>query len=84
MSNVLGKKVHTYLMLTRRIFPTFVAGYKTIYTSKRNQIGQLAERMNTGLTKLIEATESVNELSKELAIKEKDLAVANIKAEEVC
>jgi dynein heavy chain len=40
--------------------------------------------MNTGLTKLIEATESVNELSKELAIKEKDLAVANIKAEEVC
>jgi hypothetical protein len=35
------------------------------------------------LKKLIEATESVNQLSKELLVKEKDLAVANVKAEEV-
>ena len=39
--------------------------------------------MNTGLKKLIDATMSVNELSKELMVKEKDLAVANVKAEEV-
>ena len=32
---------------------------------------------------MIEATESVNQLSKELLVKEKDLAVANVKAEEV-
>jgi dynein heavy chain len=43
----------------------------------------LAERMNTGLKKLIDATQSVNELSKELVVKEKELAVANAKAEEV-
>mgnify|MGYP001801656343 CR=1 FL=1 len=36
-----------------------------------------------GLDKLIEASEQVTELSKELAIKEKDLAIASAKAEEV-
>ena len=35
------------------------------------------------MKKLIEATESVNQLSKELLVKEKDLAIANVKAEEV-
>lgn len=69
--------------VTPKSYLSFLAGYKSIYSDKRASIGQLAERMNTGLTKLIEATESVNELSKELAIKEKDLAVANVKAEEV-
>jgi dynein heavy chain, axonemal len=36
-----------------------------------------------GLQKLIDATQAVNELSKELVLKEKELAVANAKAEEV-
>jgi dynein heavy chain len=35
------------------------------------------------LKKLVEATESVNELSKELAVKEKELAVASKKADAV-
>ena len=37
----------------------------------------------SGLKKLVEATESVNELSKELAVKEKELAVASKKADKV-
>jgi len=43
----------------------------------------MAERMNTGLMKLIEATESVNELSRELAVKEKELYIASMKADKV-
>jgi len=38
---------------------------------------------DTGLKKLIEATESVNELSKQLAVKEKELEMASRKADQV-
>ncbi|XP_034335195.2 dynein axonemal heavy chain 5 isoform X1 [Magallana gigas] len=69
--------------VTPKSYLSFIAGYKTIYSEKKGEIGILAERMNTGLKKLVEATESVNELSKELAVKEKELAVASKKADQV-
>lgn len=50
---------------------------------KLDEIGILAQRMKTGLQKLVEAEKSVNELSKELAVKEKDLEVASKEADEV-
>jgi len=46
-------------------------------------IGLLATRMNTGLAKLVEASESVAKLSEELVVKEKELAVASKKADVV-
>lgn len=63
---------------------SFLDGYLTLYKAKHEEIGELADRMNTGLTKLIEASASVDVLSKELVVKEKDLAVANVKADKVC
>ncbi|KAI8792083.1 dynein heavy chain 5, axonemal [Biomphalaria glabrata] len=69
--------------VTPKSYLSFIAGYKVIYKEKKEEIGLLAHRMNTGLEKLIEATESVNELSKELAVKEKELAVASKKADQV-
>ena len=69
--------------MTPKSYLSFINGYKTIYSMKKEEIGNLAKRMNTGLTKLMEASESVAELSRELAVKEKELAVASEKAEKV-
>ncbi|XP_077982678.1 dynein axonemal heavy chain 5-like [Glandiceps talaboti] len=69
--------------VTPKSYLSFINGYKQIYTDKHNEIGELAQRMNTGLDKLVEASESVAELSKELVVKEKELEIASKKAEEV-
>ena len=69
--------------ITPKSYLSFITGYKTVYTDNKLKIGQLAERMNTGLDKLVEASESVSKLSVELVEKEKELVVANAKAEKV-
>ncbi|CAF3386329.1 unnamed protein product [Rotaria sp. Silwood1] len=67
--------------VTPKSYLSFLAGYKSIYSEKRKDIGKLAERMNTGLKKLISAAEEVRELAKELEGKEKELVVANQNAD---
>ncbi|XP_072364820.1 dynein axonemal heavy chain 5 [Scyliorhinus torazame] len=69
--------------VTPKSYLSFIGGYKTIYGEKFTYVEMLSNRMETGLAKLMEAEVSVNELSKELVIKEKDLAVASKKANEV-
>lgn len=69
--------------MTPKSYLSFIDGYKTIYKEKHAQISELAQRMNTGLDKLIEASESVAQLSKELVVKEKELEVASKKADKV-
>ena len=69
--------------VTPKSYLSFLDGYKTIYQEKHEHIDEMAQRMNTGLDKLIEASASVDVLSKDLAVKEKELAVANKKADKV-
>ena len=69
--------------VTPKSYLSFLEGYKTIYKQKKDEIGELAQRMNTGLDKLVEAGESVAQLRVELEEKEKELALANERAEQV-
>uniref|UniRef100_A0A8C1HJH3 AAA+ ATPase domain-containing protein n=1 Tax=Cyprinus carpio carpio TaxID=630221 RepID=A0A8C1HJH3_CYPCA len=69
--------------VTPKSYLMFIKGYQMIYSEKIDHVGMLAERMNTGLERLMEAEQSVNELRVELREKEKVLEVANQKAEEV-
>ncbi|XP_074805212.1 dynein axonemal heavy chain 8 [Natator depressus] len=69
--------------VTPKSYLSFINGYKDVYSEKLGNINEQAERMQIGLAKLMEASESVAKLSLELAMKEKELALASVKADKV-
>ncbi|VDQ04836.1 unnamed protein product, partial [Trichobilharzia regenti] len=69
--------------VTPKSYLSFLQSYKSVYTQQHGHFANLAQRMDGGLQKLVEAQDNVAQLSKELAVKEKDLEVANKEAEEV-
>jgi dynein heavy chain len=69
--------------VTPKSYLSFINGYKEIYSQKLNEIESMAKRMNDGLTRLVEAEKAVIVMKEELTIKEKELDIANKKADEV-
>ncbi|CAF4402891.1 unnamed protein product [Rotaria socialis] len=69
--------------VTPKSYLAFLNGYKEIYTQKLNDIESMAKRMNDGLTRLADAEKAVIFMKEELTIKEKELDVANQKADQV-
>ncbi|CAG0887043.1 unnamed protein product [Darwinula stevensoni] len=69
--------------VTPKSYLSFINSYKSIYSDEKAKIGDLAERMNSGLAKLQEASESVARLRQELFVMEHDLAEASDRAEKV-
>ncbi|XP_072307391.1 dynein axonemal heavy chain 5 [Eucyclogobius newberryi] len=69
--------------VTPRSFLSFINSYKLIYSEKMGHVGTLAQRMQTGLSKLMEAEVSVSELSEQLLLKEQELASASHRADAV-
>jgi dynein heavy chain len=69
--------------VTPKSYLSFLGSYKGMYADKRQSVGQMADRMNMGLEKLIEAGKSVAVLQEELVVKEVDLAVASKEADVV-
>ncbi|KAJ3342801.1 Dynein heavy chain 5, axonemal [Gonapodya sp. JEL0774] len=69
--------------VTPKSYLSFLSSYKLLYRQKRKEVGELADRMNMGLEKLLEAAKAVAVLQEELVVKEKDLAVASKQADAV-
>ena len=69
--------------MTPKSFLSFINSYKDVYVRKEEEIGDMAKRMNAGLNKLEEASQSVELLKDELNVMERHLKKANKKAEEV-
>ncbi|XP_025829635.1 dynein heavy chain 8, axonemal [Agrilus planipennis] len=69
--------------VTPKTFLSFLESYKDLYKAKREEIQIMANRMKTGLSKLVEAAASVDILKQELVVKNKEVAAAAEQAEKV-
>ncbi|NXT98416.1 DYH5 protein, partial [Buphagus erythrorhynchus] len=69
--------------VTPKSYLSFIGGYKDIYKEKFASLGSLSERMRTGTLAQSFLSDLKKWLLNELVIKEKDLAIASKKADEV-
>ncbi|KAM4605979.1 LOW QUALITY PROTEIN: dynein axonemal heavy chain 5 [Polymixia lowei] len=69
--------------VTPKSYLSFIESYKMIYSEKIAHVSRLAQRMKTGLSKLMEAEQSVSQLSKQLLVKEHELDAASQRADGV-
>ncbi|XP_068218270.1 dynein axonemal heavy chain 5-like [Palaemon carinicauda] len=69
--------------VTPKSFLSFISIYKKVYSEKKEDIGESATRMTSGLDKLQEASVAVERLREELFVMEEELAVASEKADKI-
>ncbi len=69
--------------MTPKTYLSFLSSYKSVFGSKASEIGGMSTRIETGLAKLQDASETVEKLKTDLAVMEKDLALASETAEKV-
>jgi hypothetical protein len=61
----------------------FINAFKLYYQKQREYFDKEKQKMKTGVQKLFEAAEQVQEITQELVAKEKHMATANMEAAKV-
>jgi len=69
--------------VTPKSFLTYIDNYKVLYTERLDNINLLANRMSSGLNKLIDAAAQVDILRKELESTQEEIVEKNIQVEAV-
>eukprot|EP00878_Enallax_costatus_P011217 GHUV01011714.1.p1 GENE.GHUV01011714.1~~GHUV01011714.1.p1 ORF type:complete len:503 (+),score=217.42 GHUV01011714.1:213-1511(+) len=75
------EKFRRHVYVTPKSYLSFIQGYKELYSRKWAYTEELAQSIQAGLQKMVEAKEDVNKMKAELAIKNQDLAAASKEAE---
>ncbi|KAL0129655.1 hypothetical protein PUN28_001727 [Cardiocondyla obscurior] len=71
------------IYVTPRSFLTFLDSYKTLYKQRLDNINMLTSRMNSGLSKLIDATDQVDVLRHELEKSQEEIVAKNAQVETI-
>eukprot|EP00762_Andalucia_godoyi_P004467 ANDGO_08124.mRNA.1 Dynein gamma chain len=69
-------KYRRNVFTTPKSYLSFIDSYKKVYKLKYEEVKVLADRINAGLSKLLQAEKDVSKMKIDLQVKEKDLAVA--------
>ena len=77
------EKFRRNVYVTPKSYLSFISGYRKLYADKLAEVKTLADKINSGLTKLFDAKADVKTMQIDLTQKNKDLAVAQADAAEL-
>mmetsp|Transcript_2907 Transcript_2907/g.5212 ORF Transcript_2907/g.5212 Transcript_2907/m.5212 type:complete len:2119 (-) Transcript_2907:878-7234(-) len=77
------QRYRRHVYVTPKSFLSFINSFKQVYGQKYGEVAKLADNVNTGLTKLLQASEQVASMKIELQHKEKDLEEAQKKSKAI-
>jgi len=77
------EKFRRNVYVTPKSYLSFIDGYRSLYQKKLDDVNVLADKINSGLSKLFEAKSDVKKMQVELTQKNKDLAEAQKSSEKL-